>query len=121
MSIRTACACFVTVCCANLGLPITATLKSRENWFKKLVQIIAENLKLVSNLTLDDPNELPDGPEKDYCINFEHEQMTASKNLIIYQANFMKKINEVKRCNKETRLFLQKDEKDSGKKMKNKL
>lgn len=77
----------------NLGV------KSRDNWLKKIQQAFDENL---SSTTMSDSCDQP----SDLCAQIEHGIFVSAKNLIIYQANCMKKINEVKKFTKECRSFL---------------
>ena len=43
--------------------------------------------------------------EKEICTKFEHEILLKSKNLSIYQANCMRKINEIKKFTKENKYY----------------
>jgi hypothetical protein len=72
------------------------SLKSRENWYKKILQLTEENYNLIENKYKSD-----DLSEKSICVQIENEIFQKAKNLIIYQANCMKKINEIKKFNKE--------------------
>jgi hypothetical protein len=71
------------------------TLKSRENWFKKMVQVLEENSK--GNA---------ENKETDMCVEFEHDILIKSKNLSIYQANCMRKISEIKKFTKENKYYI---------------
>ncbi len=71
------------------------TLKARQNWFNKMVQVLEENSK-----------GKMENKESDLCIEFEHEILIKSKNLSIYQANCMRKISEIKKFTKENKYFI---------------
>lgn len=47
-----------------------------------------------------------DNQETDICVKFEFEILNKSKNLSIYQANCMRKINEIKKFTKENRYYI---------------
>lgn len=78
----------------NLGV------KSRDNWFRKICQSFEENVKLY------DPGHDVDNV-KTISVDFEHEIFKNSKNLIIYQSNCMKKINELRKFTKEKKSFME--------------
>lgn len=87
------------------------TLKSRDNWFTKIVKALEENFELFKSKAVDfdyDINEM--------CVEFEHEIFQKAKNLVIYQSNCMKKINELKKHTKENKFYL-----EEYKKMKEKV
>lgn len=44
---------------------------------------------------------------KKMCIDIEHELFMKAKNLIMYQSSFLKKINQIKRCTKEQKSFIE--------------
>jgi hypothetical protein len=70
--------------------------KSRDNWFRKMVQSLEENLKVFPN---------PDEDKESLCVTMEHESFSNAKNLIIYQSNCMKKISEIKKFTKDNKSF----------------
>lgn len=75
------------------------SLKSRDNWLKKIQETLKENLK---SFDLDaDEDEV-----SDLLSNLEYEVFQKSKNLIVYQASSLKKINEVKKATKDKVSFL---------------
>jgi hypothetical protein len=91
------------------------TLKSRDNWFTKIVKALNENFDLFKNKAIDF-----DYDQTEMCVEFEHEIFQKAKNLVIYQSNSMKKINELKKYTKENRFYLEeykktKDKEDTDK------
>lgn len=74
--------------------------KSRDNWLKKIQQSFDENLSSTGSSTRGDEDV------DKVCPRMEHEIFAAAKNLIIYQANCMKKINEIKKFTKDKKSFL---------------
>lgn len=72
--------------------------KSRVNWLKKIQQSFEENAAAANSSRFRSIDEL--------CAKLEHEIFAGAKNLIIYQANCMKKITEIKNCTKEKRSYL---------------
>ena len=86
------------------------SVKSRESWYKKILQLAEENYSLVGNkYKTDDLNE------KSICAQIENEIFQKAKNLMIYQANCVKKINEIKKCTTEKISFLDSYLKDKQK------
>ncbi|CAF0712489.1 unnamed protein product [Brachionus calyciflorus] len=76
------------------------SLKSRDNWLKKIQENLEENLKLFDpDADRDEVNEL--------LTEMEYSVFQGAKNLIIYQANSIKKINEVKKFIKDKKSCLQ--------------
>lgn len=69
--------------------------KSRDNWLKKIQQIFNENASATNT-----------NNAGNICVLIEHEIFISAKNLIIYQANCMKKISELKKYTKEGRSYL---------------
>ncbi len=67
------------------------SLKSRENWFNKMCQVMQENFDLFSS-------NLENSETKKYelCVKFEYEILMNSKNLSIYQAKCMTKYKEIR-------------------------
>jgi len=86
------------------------TLKSRENSFKKLVENCMENSKQFDSFQNESEIEK-------MCTDIEHEIFAKSKNLIIYQSNFLKKINQIKRCTKEHKSFIEEHNQISSKEL----
>jgi hypothetical protein len=77
------------------------SLKSRENWYKKILQLMQENYQLTNYFDQDEEKD-----EIKLCVKIENEILTKSKNLVIYQANCMKKITEIKNLNKEKKSYV---------------
>ena len=77
------------------------TLKSRENWFTKMCQVMQENFDLFSN----DPAN-SEQAKFDLCVKFEYEILEKSKNLSIYQAKCMTKYKEIRNMTAEKKSFL---------------
>ncbi|RNA05219.1 ATP-dependent DNA helicase Q5 isoform X2 [Brachionus plicatilis] len=75
------------------------SIKSRDSWLKKIHQTLEENSnQMESTVDLNGVNEL--------LTEVEYDIFQRSKNLIIYQANSLKKINEIKKSTKEKKSFL---------------
>lgn len=92
--------------CTKLIDPFNAkianlTLKSRENWFTKMCQVMQENFDLFSN----NPENTE---EKKYelCVKFEYEILEKAKNLSIYQAKCMTKYKEIRNLSAAKKSFL---------------
>lgn len=78
------------------------TLKSRENWFNKMCQVMQENFNLFSN----DPAN-SEQAKLDLCVRFEYEILEKAKNLSIYQAKCMTKYKEIRNMTAEKKSFLE--------------
>jgi len=80
------------------------TLKARENWFKKIQQVLKENFDLFEYKlgSIDFEHD-----QTKMCIEFEFDQLKKARNLSIYQANCIKKINEIKNFSKENKFYLE--------------
>jgi len=77
------------------------SLKSRENWFSKMCQVMQENFNLFSNIP-----ENSEAKKYELCIKFEHEILEKSKNLSIYQAKCMTKYKEIRNLTAAKKSFL---------------
>lgn len=71
--------------------------KNRDNWLKKIQQAFDDNRTSIDTNAREQENP---------CAQMEYDIFTAAKNLIIYQANCMKKINEIKKFTNEKRSFV---------------
>nr|QNH68106.1 ATP-dependent DNA helicase Q5 [Brachionus koreanus] len=75
------------------------SVRSRDSWLKKIQQTIEENSNIMAlNIDQNVISEL--------LSNVEYDIFQRSKNLIIYQANSLKKINEIKKATKEKKSFV---------------
>ena len=80
------------------------TLKARENWFKKIQQVLKENFDLFVHRMSSVDFEFD---QTKMCVEFEYDQVKKSKNLSIYQANCIKKIKELKGYTNENKFYLE--------------
>jgi hypothetical protein len=77
------------------------TIKSRDNWMQKMYQYLVEN----TTSTTEGATVISEIDQKQLCIELEYNVLINSKNMILYQANCMKKINEFRKYTKENRSF----------------
>lgn len=77
------------------------TLKSRENWFTKMCQVMQDNFNLFSN----NP-ESTEAKKLELCVKFEYEILEKAKNLSIYQAKCMTKYKEIRNLTAEKKSYL---------------
>ena len=73
-------------------------LKTRTNWFTKILQTLKTNVELFSSASEAEVNDL--------SVKFEYEVFTKAKNLITYQASSMKRISEINKANKGKASYL---------------
>ena len=76
------------------------TIKSREGWLKKLVQVSVDNYTLVKQ-----PDESVKSVITKHCVQLEADIFGKAKNLIKYQGSCMKTINEIQQCSKQNKPY----------------
>jgi hypothetical protein len=80
------------------------TLKARENWFKKMQQVLQKNFDLFEYKLSSIDFEYD---QTKMCIEFEFDHLKKARNLSIYQANCIKKIREIEKFTIENKFYLE--------------